>query len=469
MNDGDIEQRVRRALLAHRDATEARRVGGLVTAAPPSLAEPADDRRRGLPTRRPRRRLALAAAAVAAALLAGLIALDRAGRVGQPIDTADTTAPVTAAPEPTSTMVAADTDLPTTSVVSPGPDRSEALWFRNHFEGLADDRGTVYRQRNTLEYIGPMVRTSDGTIYFVQDGRLFLLGPGRVEPEPVPVDGPVDHRLELDGDGEVVWLDRQNTFRRLDGSPAPTNPAWSAPAVGGPAGDRKAANGWTARALRAEVVTDPSTGMTEEVTEPAELQILDPTGAVARTFTVGGVSAADVALEDFDGRRAIVSRIPSEPAGSPSQMLVIDLACDPVCVRTSIGVGDTVLNGPDVNGSPPLAPLPGGSASSAAFPLGLCPTEGMEAPDPPAELSRLARRTFRALALGLATCDPFTFQGAAADARVEWSVLEAALSSPPIETSTDDGQTAWNFTDPASERWLSIDASGQWTVYEPTG
>lgn len=468
MNEDDVEQLVRRALSAHRDATEARRVGGLVTAAPPSLAEPADHRRRALPTRRPRGRLALAAAAVVVALLAGLVALDRAGRVEQPIDTADTTVPVTATPEPTSTMVTADTDVPTTSVVSPGPDRSEALWFRNHFVGLADDRGTVYRQRNEVDYIGPMVRTSDGTIYFVQDGRLFRLGPARVAPEPVPVDGPVGYLLELDDAGEVIWLDGQGAFRRLDGTQVPSNPAWSAPAVGGPAGERQAGNGWTARALRAEVVTDPSTGMAEEVTKPAELQILDPTGAVARTFTVGGVSAADVALEDFDGRRAIVSRIPSEPAGSPSQMLLIDLACDPVCVRTSIGVGDTVLNGPDVTGDPP-APRSGGSEPSAAFPLGLCPTEGIETPDPPAELSRLARRTFRALALALATCDPFTFQGAAADARVEWSLLQAALSSPPIETSTDDGQTAWNFTDPASERWLSIDASGGWTMYDPTG
>ncbi len=469
----DLDQRVRRALRAQRDATEARRVEGLVPPPPSAADHRGAGRRRARPTSRPWGHLTLTGAVVAAVLaglaLAGLAALDPAGRVEQRVDTAQSSLPETSDPDPASTAVTSGTGSPTTSAVSPGPNRSAALWFRNHFEGLADDQGTIYRQRNGVDYIGPMVRTSDGTIYFVQDERLFLLAPGRVEPEPVPVEGLVDYFLELDGDGKVVWLDGQRTFRRLDGSPAPSEPAWSAPAVAGPAGERKAANGWTARVLPAGVVTDPSTGMVEEVTEPAGLQILDPTGAVARTFTVGGVSAMAVALEDFDGRRAIVSRVPQEPAGSPSQMLLIDLACEPVCVRTSIGLGDTVLNGPDITGDPPLAPPPGGSAPSADTPLGLCPTAGIEAPEPPAQLSSLARRTYRALALGLATCDPFAFRGAAADARVEWSLLQAALSSPPIETSTYDGQTAWTFTDPESERWLSIDASGQWTAYDQTG
>lgn len=466
MNDEDLDHRLGTTLAAHRDATEARRAAGLVAApVPPLSGRPAEGRRPWAPPgSRPWLFAGMAAAAVVVAVLAGIAAL-RGGPLedGQRIDAAATTLPPDVPSDSTTTSTLGTGGSPTTSVVSPGPDRSAALWFRNHYEGLADDAGTIYRHRAEVDYSGPMVRTSDGGIYVVQDQRLFLLAPGQVEPEPVDVDGPVGYVVDLDSDGQVVWLDGQNTLRRLDGGPAASGPAAS-----GPAADRTAANGWTARLQPAP---DPATGLVEHATDPAELEILDPSGTVARTFTVGGASASDVKLEDFDGRRVIVSRAPAEPAGSPWQMLLIDLACDPVCVRTSIGVGDTVLNGPDIAGDPPLATPADGARPSAPFPLDLCPTEGSPAPDPPAGLSALAGETYRALALGLTTCDPFTFQAATADATVDWSLLQAALSSPPVQTSTDGqpAQTAWTFTDPASERWLSIDASGVWTSYQATG
>ncbi len=458
MNDDDLQQRMSRTLTAHRDATEARRAAGLR----PALSRQSPDRPPGRARWAPlgsRRAVGTGVAVSVAIVVAGIAVLGRGSHMDeqQRIDAAAGTVAQDRPSESTTTTVSVG-GPPTTSVESPGPDRPAALWFRNHYEGLADDRGRFYRHRIEVDYAGPMVRTPQGDIYFVQDQQLLVLAPGQVDPAPVEVDGPVGYLLELDSSGQVAWLDSGGAFRRLDGGPA----------TPGPAAERTAINGWTARLSASQAIRDPSNGMVEEVTEPARLEILDPTGTVARTFTVGGSSATEVGLEDFDGRRVIVSRAPEEPAAGPTQMLLIDLACDPVCVRTSIGLGDTVLNGPDVAGDPPLAPVPGGPASSADYPLGLCPTEGTPVPDPPAELPSLGRRAYRRLALGLATCDPFTFQAATADARVEWSLLLAALSSPPIETSTG-GQAAWNFTDPASERWLSIDATGQWTIYQPTG
>lgn len=352
--------------------------------------------------------------------------------------------------------------LETTTLTIPAvvEDLSDVAWVVNDFDGLIDDRG---RELMTVDEppIGgslTVARAGDGSIWFVADGSLWHW--------PLDADRPLEVEVETDQVANIGYVDGDIVVDR-----------YGEAEVVADVGDRQrpdaqlqtetgefitAANGITVRVLDADADVDDR-GYVSNLRSPARLQV-ERNEEIDWTIDAGGVDAPWLSLIDFDGRRVMMARFPTEPADPVVQHIVYDLNCRPEpdsvagrgCTRTFWArYGTATLVGPDVEGDDLNTQL-----------LDVCPTMRVDIL-PPTEMTDIQaftlggeapgfttadRAAFEQAVLRLATCDPLGIgppsdEGLDYDPDLEgsgwlWSDYAAALSGP--FTTTGELKWTWN-------------------------
>jgi hypothetical protein len=361
---------------------------------------------------RTRRRLTIAGtlAVVAAALGLGGFALaassDDDSVVAGPGSTTTTTAPT------------ADTTQTPVADTTPAPGRAEALtsarWVVNGAGGLVTDGGV--RLADTSPDLG-----SRTVMRFTFDGGIVF-----------------------DSGAEVQrWA-----FGAEDPAPVATGDLGPAPA------EITAANGYRAAVLMPFGTVLPSADATSRI------QVLDGDGGAVLDTFLGGPDASEVRLVDFDGRRLIVARGPSDTDGVEWDHAYVDLVCGPSCTEWFRAVPGTVaLVGPDDPAVPPAL---------ETGPLDACATwaEQPVAATPP-DLPPAVAATFSRLSLGVARCDRFALglgDRPGWDDDAAWLGLADILDNDPVAIDTDSGSRRWSGADGG----VAIDADGIATITLPT-
>ena len=307
----------------------------------------------------------------------------------------------------TTTTSAADDESDPATLLA---DLTDVAWVINSFDGLVDDRGRtiVASSAETLDNPRPsIVRAGDGSIYYVLGGRLWRRAIDTSEGTELDTGSEEIFGVAIDGEGNVIlnpWGEAtvvaENAAGQRDNSQIIES-----------AGSITATNGITVRVLPPDVDVD-DLGYVNEFRSPARLEV-ERDGAIEWTIHAGGVRSPWLGLVDFDGRRVMMARAPTEPADPMMQHIVYDLDCPSTdaagsgCTRTFQALwGTASLVGPDREA---------GDTDLNTQLLDICPTQGIEIA-PPAEMTDPDAfddtftgedaEAFRLAALQLSTCDP---------------------------------------------------------------
>ena len=291
------------------------------------------------------------------------------------------------------------------------PDLTDVAWVVNDFDGLLDDRGRTIAPPATGIHDDrrpSVIRSVDGLIYYVLDGRLWRLTVDASEPEEIDTEADEIFGVTHDRSGNIIVNPHDDPEVVADGAAV----GWS-DTIPGEAGELiTASNGITVRILPPDADVDDR-GYVTEFRSPARLEV-ERDGIVEWTVDAGGVRAPWLGLVDFDGRFVMMARSPTEPADPMMQHIVYDLDCPSGdaagqgCTRTFWARwGTAALVGPDRG--------PGDDDLNTVG-LDICPTMGALI-DPPAEMTNPASfdedfteddlEAFRLAALQLTTCDSY--------------------------------------------------------------
>ena len=291
------------------------------------------------------------------------------------------------------------------------PDLTDMAWVVNDFDGLLDDRGRTIAPPATGIHDDrrpSVIRSVDGLIYYVLDGRLWRRTVDSSEPEEIDTEADEIFGVSHDSSGNIIVNPHDDPEVVADGAAV----GWS-DTIPGEAGELiTASNGITVRILPPDADVDDR-GYVTEFRSPARLEV-ERDGVVEWTVDAGGVRAPWLGLVDFDGRFVMMARYPTEPADPMIQHIVYDLDCPSGdaagqgCTRTFWARwGTAALVGPDRG--------PGDDDLNTVG-LDICPTMGALI-DPPAEMTNPASfdedftdddlEAFRLAALQLTTCDPY--------------------------------------------------------------
>lgn len=140
-------------------------------------------------------------------------------------------------------------------------------------------------------------------------------------------------------------------------------------------------------------------------------------------------------IDDFDGRRVLVTRSSSEPAAAPQTSFLIDLVCGPACTGTfyTFGYADLSINGP--------FPASDGAAIAAGpwLELRACSADGL---DPEVDVSAMPGETAGVVATLIrhaARCDVAALEAMAADAGTSLAIGAATVAFPIISAESAAG------------------------------
>ncbi len=208
-----------------------------------------------------------------------------------------------------------------------------------------------------------------------------------------------------------------------------------------------AANGLTVEVVPA-VSNDPEG---YEISEPGWIRLLDADGVELHRWPWGSLADPYLTIDDFDGRRILVSRSPGEPAMAGPEVIYIDLACA-ACTETFMSTPvSAALVGVD---APDLPVLDLG-------PLEVCPTWSPRTPiATPSSLTDVQRPAFEIIADALAHCDARSIAGGLLSEIPDdelWTSLDQAARSAP--NPIDSGSVTFgSFVSTRSS--FTIDANG---------
>ncbi|VAW07841.1 hypothetical protein MNBD_ACTINO02-1390 [hydrothermal vent metagenome] len=345
----------------------------------------------------------------------------------------------------TTVVPVSTTSVPTTTTTEPPQPKidvalvAEARYLVTEWRGedtvLATDQGEIVsRWVDDIVRPGGVTNDGHGGIVWAEGEKLWWLPAGAPTPQPVRHVGEIwsVSRAPL-ADNPAVRIGA-NVLDLVTGkvteSPADS---WD---------ELRAANGLLARIVEAETHRD-SEGFIDQIIEPAHLQVVQDGSILFDVVVGGGVSEDFVTIEDFDGRRLIIKRIPEEPANATETFILFDLADGTVVERwrgalsTAALVGNQMAAIPDVV-TPDMTQL--------------CSTwTGTTTVVPQSGLSPFIQRARTSILAALQTCD-FTAlgwlgSGAPADA-AEWesamfATLEETLTMPFAETEGDFVWPKW--------------------------
>jgi len=361
-----------------------------------------------------------------------------------------TTSATTVAPPPSSTTTTATTvvppsttSVPTTTTTEPpqpvvdvaliGGARYLVTEWRGEDTVLATDQGEIVsRWVDDIVRPGGVTNDGHGGIMWAEGEKLWWLPAGATAPELVP------HV------GEIWWgVSRaplaDNPSVRIDGGVLDLATGEIGESTVDFLQELRAGNGLLARIVEAETHRD-SEGFIDQITEPAHLQVVQDGAVLFDVAVGGGVSEDFVTIEDFDGQRLIIKRIPEEPANATETFILFDLADGTIVERwrgalsTAALVGNQMAAIPDVV-TPDMTQL--------------CSTwTGTTTVVPQSGLSPFIQRARTSILAALQTCDfnalGWLGSGAPADA-ADWgsamfATLEETLTMPFAET---DGDFVW--------------------------
>ncbi len=319
--------------------------------------------------------------------------------------------------------------------------------------GVVEDPGSILPAGAApMEGVNAITRTADGTLWFVDStGRIHSRG--------------VDGESWATRDDAETYL---SIARSSDGSVAVATTATgisidmsSGETVENPVTPERivAANGLVAELIEPDVereeLSEADPPSVTRVNAGGAVRVLDEGGAVVASFPYGGSAAFVVDLNDFDGRRLMMSRGPEEPAQPLWEYVVVDLEC-PECTETfDAFAGTAALYGSDVAEPPAVV----------AEQLGLCASWTDDEQPDPADMPPLLADAFHQLALGVARCDadqlrrsgldPVSVDGAG------WRAVAAALAGP---SSQEDDSLVWEGSAGGREARVEMDLVAATTI-----